>query len=201
MKTFKHTKDYKLRLKGKHLFLPFVAILCSTTLGFASEHLEEPQGVFSGVKGRCDHIALPYKVENKTAMIQFYEKTLGLDVFISGQDNLLVKFLGTNLVFHPTKEEIPSLNIFSEHNPLPPLHFGVQSLTMDEFSNVANAFSSLNILVGKIKILNEGLENEERTLYFKDPTGYALECRYQKNPNSFVKGQREFITDISKKSQ
>lgn len=63
-------------------------------------------------------------------------------------------------------------------HPIPHVHFGTHDLTLNEFISVERSVEALNIKVGKTLILNQNQENEERTLFFKDPTGCVIECRY-----------------------
>lgn len=172
-------------MKIKYLILPVVAMLGSINNGVSAETIQEPCGIFSNVKSRHDHMALPFNAESKESLKEFYGKTLGLKVKEAGAENLLVDFLGTNLVFHTSKDKIPSSNLTSQDNPIPGLHFGAQGLTLNEFLMVEQRLSALNISVGATKILNPGLANEERTLFFRDPIGYVIECRYSMKSLSF----------------
>lgn len=173
-----------MKLKYICLAIPILTALCSSDEGFSSENLIEPTGIFSKVTARYDHMALPYNLESKETVKKFYGETLGLKV-IEGEENLLIDFLGTKLVFHATTEEIPGSNLTSITKPIPGLHFGTQSLTLDEFCGIEKALTTLGIIVSPTKILNADLENEERTLFFKDPIGYVIECRYTKKALNF----------------
>ena len=158
------------------LKLLLLAFLCSH--GYASNILDEPVNIFSNIKARYNHTALPYNATMKEEIKEFYGKTLGLRVIDAGKENLLVDFLGINLVFHASHEPLPNALLHSTDHPVPHVHFGTHDLTLNEFIDVERSVEALNIKVGRTLVLNHNQENEERTLFFKDPTGYVIECRY-----------------------
>ena len=127
------------------------------------------------------HLAIP--VSSLEPSRTFYRETLGCEEGRSSDHWVDFNFFGHQLVIH-VKE--PSQEISEISNPVdgkevPIPHFGVV-LTMDQFETFADHLKKENIdFVIEPYIRFQGKTGEQATMFFKDPSGNALEFKAFKN--------------------
>jgi extradiol dioxygenase family protein len=122
------------------------------------------------------HLAIP--VLNLAKCREFYRDTLGCEEGRSSDHWVDFNFFGHQLVIH-LKDEIqtdtPTNAVDGKQVPIP--HFGVV-LEMDTFNDLANALKKRNItFIIAPYIRFKGLVGEQATMFFKDPSGNALEFK------------------------
>ncbi|MBO3117189.1 VOC family protein [Winogradskyella sp. DF17] len=122
------------------------------------------------------HLAIP--VDDLNACRTFYTKTLELEEGRSSDHWVDYNFFGHQLVIHfkSKTEGDPHTNpVDGKDVPVP--HFGVV-LDWEEFHNFANLIRSKGIeFIIEPYIRFEGLVGEQATMFFKDPSGNALEFK------------------------
>jgi len=128
------------------------------------------------------HIAIP--VHNLEACRQFYRETLNCEEGRSTDHWVDFNFFGHQLVIHykaqSTNEELVN-KVDGKHVPVP--HYGVV-LDWDTFNAFAEELKQKNIeFTIEPYIRFQGLVGEQATMFFKDPSGNALEFKAFKNPN------------------
>ena len=126
------------------------------------------------------HLAIP--VHNIATCRQFYGEVLGLEEGRSDAHWVDYNFYGHQLVIHLKKGHEEA----AAHNPVdgksvPVPHFGVV-LTMDQFQALAHKVRASGIpFIIEPYIRFEGEIGEQATMFFKDPSGNALEFKAFKN--------------------
>lgn len=122
------------------------------------------------------HLAIP--VDDLKACRVFYTNTLELEEGRSSDHWVDYNFFGHQLVIHfksKTEEGFHTNPVDGKDVPVP--HFGVV-LGWDEFHNFANLIRSKGIeFIIEPYIRFEGLVGEQATMFFKDPSGNALEFK------------------------
>lgn len=126
------------------------------------------------------HLAIP--VTNVTENRTFYRDILGCAEGRSSEHWVDFNFFGHQLVIHvkETKQQEASSNPVDGHDvPVP--HFGVV-LEWQQWHDFAEQLKQHSIkFVIKPYIRFEGEVGEQATLFFKDPSGNALEFKAFKN--------------------
>ena len=125
------------------------------------------------------HLAIP--VDNIPANRAFYRDVLGCQEGRSSDHWVDFDFFGHQLVIHldENKQEAAHNPVDGKHVPVP--HFGVV-LGMDEFDDLSKSLTSQNIeFIIEPYIRFEGEVGEQATMFFKDPSGNALEFKAFKN--------------------
>jgi extradiol dioxygenase family protein len=122
------------------------------------------------------HLAIP--VHNLTECRDFYTNVLNLEEGRSSDHWVDYNFFGHQLVIHykPKSEEDAHSNpVDGKDVPVP--HFGVV-LPWDTFHNFAELLKSKGItFIIEPYVRFEGLVGEQTTMFFKDPSGNALEFK------------------------
>ena len=122
------------------------------------------------------HLAIP--VHDLELCRDFYTNTLGFEEGRSSNHWVDYNFFGHQLVIHLKEDnntELPTNNVDGKQVPIP--HFGVV-LPWDAFTTFANDLIANNIkLIIEPYIRFKGLPGEQKTLFFKDPSGNALEFK------------------------
>jgi extradiol dioxygenase family protein len=125
------------------------------------------------------HLAIP--VNNLEACRTFYRDVLGCNEGRSSDHWVDFDFFGHQLVIH-LKEGVShetSNPVDGKEVPIP--HFGVV-LDMDSFKNISQKLIEINILfIIEPYVRFEGEIGEQATMFFKDPSGNALEFKAFKN--------------------
>ncbi len=126
------------------------------------------------------HLAIP--VDNIPTNRTFYRDVLGCEEGRSSDHWVDFNFYGHQLVIHykeSSSEEKHSNPVDGKEVPVP--HFGVV-LTLDTFWELANKLRACNIsFIIEPYIRFEGQVGEQATMFFKDPSGNALEFKAFKN--------------------
>ena len=127
------------------------------------------------------HLAIPVTdLEENRA---FYRETLGCEEGRSSDHWVDFNFFGHQLVIHvqePQPKPVGKGNpVDGKEVPIP--HFGVV-LEWDTFQSLADKLKNQNIkFVIEPYIRFEGKTGEQATMFFKDPSGNALEFKAFKN--------------------
>jgi len=127
------------------------------------------------------HLAIP--VSSLEPSRTFYREIVGCQEGRSSDHWVDFNFFGHQLVLH-VKE--PSEDLSEKSNPVdgkevPIPHFGVV-LSMDQFETFANQLKKHNVtFVIEPYIRFQGKTGEQATMFFKDPSGNALEFKAFKN--------------------
>lgn len=125
------------------------------------------------------HLAIP--VNNLEACRTFYREVLGCSEGRSSNHWVDFDFFGHQLVIHykeSISEEI-SNPVDGKEVPIP--HFGVV-LDMDSFEKLSVKLIEKNIsFIIEPYVRFEGETGEQATMFFKDPSGNALEFKAFKN--------------------
>ena len=127
------------------------------------------------------HLAIP--VHNLSACRNFYTNILNFEEGRSSDHWVDYNFFGHQLVIHykPKEEEetMHTNNVDGKDVPVP--HFGVvlQWETFYEFAQLIKAKGISFIIEPYIRF--EGQVGEQATMFFKDPSGNALEFKAFKN--------------------
>lgn len=122
------------------------------------------------------HIAIP--VNNLDRCRTFYSDILELDEGRSSENWVDFNFFGHQLVIHFDKNQ----TISKKSNPVdgkdvPIPHFGV-ILNWDDFNTFSKVLKKKNIeFIIEPYIRFKGLVGEQATMFFKDPSGNALEFK------------------------
>ncbi|MCB0448258.1 MAG: VOC family protein [Gelidibacter sp.] len=128
------------------------------------------------------HIAIP--VHNLDECRIFYRDILNCDEGRSSDHWVDFNFFGHQLVIHykPKAAEDSHTNaVDGKEVPVP--HYGVV-LPWDTFQEFAKALKSKNVqFIIEPYIRFEGLVGEQATMFFKDPSGNALEFKSFKDLN------------------
>ena len=121
------------------------------------------------------HLAIP--VSNLDTAIDFYKNTLELEPGRSSDLWADFNFFGHQLVCHYSEninKEITN-SVDSEEVPVP--HFGVV-LTIEDFEEFLSKIEHKNLdFIIKPTVRFRGEVGEQRTMFFKDPSGNAIEVK------------------------
>ena len=127
------------------------------------------------------HLAIP--VSNLEESVSYYRDTLGLREGRSSNKWADFNFFGHQLVCHVSNiinEQITN-PVDGEEVPVP--HFGVV-LSIEEFEEFLLQINDKNIdFIIKPTIRFKGEIGEQRTMFFRDPSGNAIEIKAFKDMN------------------
>jgi len=127
------------------------------------------------------HLAIPVKEITETRY--FYRDILGCEEGRSSDHWVDFNFFGHQLVLHidSSKENILNENsVDGKSVPVP--HFGIV-LDWDVFENFEKKIRNKVKFIIEPYIRFEGQAGEQKTMFFKDPSGNALEFKTFKNIN------------------
>ena len=127
------------------------------------------------------HLALPSAKLDETQT--FYCQTLGCTLGRTSSEWIDLNLFGHQLVFHVTG----SGPLPESHNPVdahsvPIPHFGVV-LTPDQHRELCRRITGKVEMIIEPSVRFEGTPGEQRTVFFRDPNGYALEFKSFANDN------------------
>jgi len=123
------------------------------------------------------HLAVP--VNNLSKARTFYTETLGFEEGRHDTHWVDYDFFGHQFVIHEDKTHAPNPDAHSlvDGHEVPVPHFGVV-LEWDVFHDFANELKEKNItFVIEPYIRFKGKAGEQATMFFKDPSGNALEFK------------------------
>ena len=121
------------------------------------------------------HLALPTAQLKETQ--SFYCEVLGCSLGRTSDEWIDLNLYGHQLVFHVTGAgTLPeSYNPVDAHSvPIP--HFGVV-LTPEQHRELCGRISGKVDMIIEPSVRFEGTSGEQRTVFFRDPNGYALEFK------------------------
>ena len=121
------------------------------------------------------HLALPTAKLEETQT--FYCDVLGCSLGRTSDDWIDLNLFGHQLVFHVTRSDplSESYNPVDTHNvPIP--HFGVV-LTTEQHKALCQRVIGKVVMIIEPSVRFEGTPGEQRTVFFRDPNGYALEFK------------------------
>ena len=127
------------------------------------------------------HLAIP--VQEITTTRDFYRDVLGCKEGRSSDHWVDFDFFGYQLVIHlnQSKKNIDSENIVDGKNvPVP--HFGIV-LDWQMFTQIEKRIRNKVEFIIKPYVRFKGERGEQKTMFFKDPSGNALEFKSFKNIN------------------
>ncbi len=128
------------------------------------------------------HLAIPVNDLEKNR--RFYRDVLGCREGRSSDQWVDFDFFGHQLVLHYSEDSSPNLihnNVDKHAVPVP--HFGVV-LSWEIFHEFADSLQKREIhFIIEPHIRFEGMIGEQATLFFKDPSGHALEFKSFKDPS------------------
>ena len=128
------------------------------------------------------HLAIP--VSNLEESVAYYRDTLGLREGRSSKKWTDFDFFGHQLVCHVSdsiNEQVTN-PVDGEEVPIP--HFGVV-LSIEEFEEFLLQINDKNIdFIIKPTIRFKGEIGEQRTMFFRDPSGNAIEIKAFKDMNN-----------------
>ncbi|SCX87417.1 hypothetical protein SAMN05192588_0037 [Nonlabens sp. Hel1_33_55] len=127
------------------------------------------------------HLAIP--VREITTTREFYRDTLGMKEGRSSDQWVDFDFFGHQLVIHISDNITPEVTNAVDGKAVPVPHFGVV-LEWENFHAFAKALRNKNIqFIIEPYIRFEGQPGEQATMFFKDPSGNALEFKSFKDFN------------------
>ncbi len=127
------------------------------------------------------HLAIPVKEITETRY--FYRDILGCDEGRSSDHWVDFNFFGHQLVLHIDSSKANILNENSvDGKSVPVPHFGIV-LDWDVFENFEKKIRNKVKFIIEPYIRFEGQAGEQKTMFFKDPSGNALEFKTFKNIN------------------
>ena len=127
------------------------------------------------------HLAIPVKEITETRY--FYRDVLGCEEGRSSDHWVDFNFFGHQLVIHIDSSKANILNENSvDGKSVPVPHFGVV-LDWDVFENFEKKIRNKVKFIIEPYIRFEGQAGEQKTMFFKDPSGNALEFKTFKNIN------------------
>jgi extradiol dioxygenase family protein len=127
------------------------------------------------------HLAIPVKEITETRY--FYRDILGCEEGRSSDHWVDFNFFGHQLVLHIDSSKANILNENSvDGKSVPVPHFGVV-LDWDVFENFEKKIRNKVKFIIEPYIRFEGQAGEQKTMFFKDPSGNALEFKTFKNIN------------------
>ena len=127
------------------------------------------------------HLAIP--VKNLSESKNFYKNILGCKPGRESEEWADYDFFGHQLVIHLDKnvKELKINPVDGKSVPIP--HFGVV-LDWEVFNKFSKSLKNKNVqFIIEPYIRFEGLVGEQSTMFFKDPSGNALEFKSFKDPN------------------
>ena len=125
------------------------------------------------------HLAIPVKEITETRY--FYRNILGCEEGRSSDHWVDFNFFGHQLVLHIDSSKANILNENSvDGKSVPVPHFGIV-LDWDVFENFEKKISNKVKFIIEPYIRFEGQAGEQKTMFFKDPSGNALEFKTFKN--------------------
>ena len=127
------------------------------------------------------HLAIP--VQEITTTRDFYRDVLGCKEGRSSDHWVDFDFFGHQLVIHlnQSKKNIDTENIVDGKNvPIP--HFGIV-LDWQMFTQIEKRIRNKVEFIIKPYVRFKGERGEQKTMFFKDPSGNALEFKSFKNIN------------------
>ena len=127
------------------------------------------------------HLAIPVKEITETRY--FYRDILGCEEGRSSDHWVDFNFFGHQLVLHIDSSKAKILNensVDGKNVPIP--HFGIV-LDWDVFENFEKKIRNKVKFIIEPYIRFEGQAGEQKTMFFKDPSGNALEFKTFKNIN------------------
>ena len=127
------------------------------------------------------HLAIPVKEITETRY--FYRDILGCEEGRSSDHWVDFNFFGHQLVLHIDSSKANILNensVDGKSVPIP--HFGIV-LDWDVFENFEKKIRNKVKFIIEPYIRFEGQAGEQKTMFFKDPSGNALEFKTFKNIN------------------
>ena len=127
------------------------------------------------------HLAIP--VQEITTTRDFYRDVLGCKEGRSSDHWVDFDFFGHQLVIHlnQSKKNIDTENIVDGKNvPVP--HFGIV-LDWQMFTQIEKRIRNKVEFIIKPYVRFKGEKGEQKTMFFKDPSGNALEFKSFKNIN------------------
>ena len=131
------------------------------------------------------HLAIP--VNNLDACKDFYENVLECKPGRHSKSWADYNFFGHQLVIHfdPNKKNPHHNEVDGKSVPVP--HFGIV-LSWNEFINLEKKLKEKKIKFEiEPYVRFKGLEGEQKTMFFYDPSGNALEFKCFKNLNQLFK--------------
>ena len=127
------------------------------------------------------HLAIP--VDNIPICRKFYREVLGCEEGRSSDHWVDFNFFGHQLVLHIDSSKANILNENSvDGKSVPVPHFGIV-LDWDVFENFEKKIRNKVKFIIEPYIRFEGQAGEQKTMFFKDPSGNALEFKTFKNIN------------------
>ncbi len=127
------------------------------------------------------HLAIPVKEITETRY--FYRDILGCEEGRSSDHWVDFNFFGHQLVLHIDSSKANILNENSvDGKSVPVPHFGIV-LDWDVFENFEKKIRNKVKFIIEPHIRFEGQAGEQKTMFFKDPSGNALEFKTFKNIN------------------
>jgi len=127
------------------------------------------------------HLAIPVKEITETRY--FYRNILGCEEGRSSDHWVDFNFFGHQLVLHIDSSKANILNENSvDGKSVPVPHFGIV-LDWDVFENFEKKIRNKVKFIIEPYIRFEGQAGEQKTMFFKDPSGNALEFKTFKNIN------------------
>ena len=127
------------------------------------------------------HLAIPVKEITETRY--FYREILGCEEGRSSDHWVDFNFFGHQLVLHIDSSKANILNENSvDGKSVPVPHFGIV-LDWDVFENFEKKIRNKVKFIIERYIRFEGQAGEQKTMFFKDPSGNALEFKTFKNIN------------------
>lgn len=127
------------------------------------------------------HLAIPVKEITETRY--FYRDILGCEEGRSSDHWVDFNFFGHQLVLHIDSSKANILNENSvDGKSVPVPHFGIV-LDWDVFGNFEKKIRNKVKFIIEPYIRFEGQAGEQKTMFFKDPSGNALEFKTFKNIN------------------
>ena len=127
------------------------------------------------------HLAIPVKEITETRY--FYRDILGCEEGRSSDHWVDFNFFGHQLVLHIDSSKANILNENSvDGKSVPVPHFGI-ILDWDVFENFEKKIRNKVKFIIEPYIRFEGQAGEQKTMFFKDPSGNALEFKTFKNIN------------------
>lgn len=128
------------------------------------------------------HLAFP--VDNLEAARHFYADLLGCQTGRESETWIDFDFFGHQIVAHLAPRQRDSSTNIVDGEEVPTRHFGV-ILRWDQWHALASRLIELGIrFVIEPGIRFRGQAGEQATMFFKDPSGNALEFKSFHNPNS-----------------
>ena len=121
------------------------------------------------------HLAIP--VTNLETSREFYSEILGCEEGRSSDHWVDFNFFGHQLVIHYKEKASDEISNPVDGKEVPIPHFGVV-LNMDTFDTLSEKLKAKNIsFIIEPYLRFKGLPGEQATMFFKDPSGNALEFK------------------------